>query len=170
LVTRRRVLLAGAAFTAVSLVGVGGVVLHLDAPAPGARLLSVRELAIVRALGEVLLPAGDFPIHGGDPSVVAEVDRIVDQVLDPLHGRGFRYLLRSFEFGALTGHGALFSALPVAQRREVMKVWADPAVLPRRIGWEALRVVVSMAYFSRPPVTAAMGWRSICGGSGGGSS
>lgn len=166
MVTRRRVLGAGAAFVAVSVVG-GAFVLRLDDPAPGARLLSLRELAIVRAIGEVLLPAGAFPIHGGDPSVVAEVDRVVEQVLDPLHARGFRYLLRSFEFGTLTGQHAVFSSLSLEERREVIQIWADPSVLPRRIGWEAIRAVMGMAYFSRPEVTAAMGWRSICGGSGG---
>jgi hypothetical protein len=168
LVTRRRVLSGMAAFSAVSVVAGGAVVLHLDAPAPGRRLLSVRELAIVAAIGEVLLPAGAFPIDGAAPGVVAEVDRIVATVLEPLHARGFRYLLRSFEFGSLTGQGSTFSSLSPERRREVIAVWSDPSVLPRRIGWEAIRVVLGMAFFAQPEVTLAMQWRSICGGSAGG--
>ncbi|MBA2321764.1 MAG: hypothetical protein H0V89_11490 [Deltaproteobacteria bacterium] len=141
--------------------------LHLDAPAVGARILSVRELAIVRAIGEALMPPGVFPIDGGAPSVALEIDRVVAEVLEPLHARGFRYLLRSFEFGPLTRQHGLFTSLPLDRRREVMAVWADPTFLPRRIGWEAIRAVFGMAFFSRPEVVQAMGWRSICGGSGG---
>lgn len=163
MVTRRRVVLAGAALGGAGLVG-GAVGLHLDAPAPGARALSLAELGTVRAVGEVLFPAGVFPIDGGHPAVLAEVDRVVADTLDALRGRLFRYVLRTLEYGTVATRGARFSALDVETRREVFERWADPHVLVRRVSWDSVRVILGMAFFVQPEVADAMGWRALCGG------
>jgi hypothetical protein len=167
MVSRRRVLLGVAAGSVAG--GAGAtLVLRLEAPAPGARVLSARELDVVRAIGEVVLPAGVFPIDGTAPAVLAEVDRTVADMLYPAQARGFRYILRTLEYGSIARHGLPFTRLPAQVRKEIVDNWHDPALLPRRVAWDSVRVVLGMAFFAQPEVTAEMGWRALCGGGGSG--
>ena len=142
----------------------GGIATHLEPPAPGAWVLSAAELNTVRAVGEIMFPAGVFPIDGTDPSVIAEVDRIVGDMLDSLRARAFRYVLRTLEYGTIATRGSRFSKLDLEHRRAVLAVWADPEVLVRRVSWDSLRVILAMAFFVQPEVCTAMEWRALCGG------
>lgn len=163
MVTRRRIVLGGAALGGAGVVAIG-LGARLEAPAAGARALSAAELATVASIGEVLFPAGVFPIDGGHPEVVAEVDRVVGDTLDALRARGFRYVLRTLEYATVGSRGSRFSRLDVDTRRAVLEAWADPTVLVRRVSWDSLRVILGMAFFVQPEVQDAMEWRALCGG------
>jgi hypothetical protein len=159
--SRRRLLIAGAAVGA----GGGGVAVHrATRPAAGARLFTRSELRIVEAIAEVMFPGGPFPVDGLQAGVAAEVDRIVAEVLEPIHAAGFRTLLQSLEWGTLASRGRSFTALPAPERAEVLERWLDPSVFTRRLAAESFRVVLGMAYFAHPEVLAHMGWRPECGG------
>jgi hypothetical protein len=161
LVSRRSLLRAGLATGAALAFGVG---LRLDAPAAGARLLSVEEMEILRALAEVMFPAGVFPVDGLEARVPEEVDRIVADMMEEPATSAFRYVLRAIEWGTLASRGLRFSRLPAEARAEVLEVWSEPMVLPRRVAHDSLRLVLGMAYFNHPAVLGAIGWRTGCGG------
>ena len=163
MVTRRRIVLGGTAVGVATVAG-GAFALRLAAPAAGARSRSAAERETVRAIGEVLFPAGVFPIDGAHPAVVAEVDRIVGDMLDSLRARGFRYVLRTLEFATVASRGARFSRLDIDHRRQVLSAWADPGVLVRRVSWDSIRVILGMAFFVQPEVADAMEWRALCVG------
>lgn len=158
----RRTLLRGGLAAGASLALVG--TLQLPAPAPGLLALSEREAEIVAAVAEVLFPGAPFPVSGVEAGVVAEVDRIVADSIPEVGATLFRYLLRTLEWGTLASRGVRFSDLDLVSRTEVLEVWHQPGVLPRKIAWDAMRMVLSMAYFSHPEVLAHLGWRAECGG------
>lgn len=158
----RRTLLKGGLATGAALALVGAV--QLPAAAPGLLALSEREAEIVAAVAEVLFPGAPFPVSGVEAGIVAKVDHIVADSIPEVGATLFRYLLRTLEWGTLAGRGVRFSDLDLAGRHEVLSVWHQPGVLPRKIAWDALRMILAMAYFSHPEVRAHMGWRAECGG------
>jgi hypothetical protein len=159
IVSRRQWLQAGLAFAAAIAFGAG---LRLDAPATGALVLSAEEIDVVRALAAVMFPGDPFPVDGLQAGVAEEVDRIVGDLLVEPAASGFRYVLRAVEWGTLASRGARFSQLPADDRRDVLDAWADPTVLPRRVAWDSIRLVLGMAYFRHPQVLDRIGWRSSC--------
>jgi hypothetical protein len=160
-ITRRTLLTGGAVGAGLAAVGAGAATIALQ-PAPGARTLSAGELAVVDAIAEVVFPGAPFPLDGIQAGVAAEVDRILADMLHPLHARGFRALLQSLEWGTLASRGAAFSRLSLAERREVLSTWSDPAVFPRRLAGDAFRLVLGMAYFQHPEILAHIGWSTGC--------
>lgn len=162
LVSRRNFLVASLAAGAV--VATGGFTAHLSPAAPGALVLSAREIEIVDAVAEVLFPPGSLGPGAREAQVGRRVDRIVAELLDGQRLAGFRYVLRAIEMGTQAARGVRFSALPLDERHEVLEAWADPAVLPRKVGYDVLRVFLGMAYFRHPAVLGAIGWRAECGG------
>jgi len=161
LITRRSLLTGAVAVgAALSLAGV----VHLPAAATGGRVLSELERTVVEHIAEVFFPGAPMPLSGVEAGVAEEVDRILAEVVPPLHATGFRYLLRGLEWGPLYSHGARFTQLGVRERAEVLEIWSDPGILPRRVAFDALRMVMGMAYFRHPEVREAMGYRMLCGG------
>jgi hypothetical protein len=166
-ITRRRLLVGGAVGAGLAALG-GGVAAVRLRPAPGARMLSAGELAIVEAIAEVVFPgAPHFPLSGVDAGVAPEVDRILADLFHPLHANGFRALLETLEWGTLASRGAAFTALPVETRADVLATWSDPTVFHRRIAQDAFRLVLGMAYFQHPEILAHLGWRTGCADLGG---
>jgi hypothetical protein len=162
-ISRRGVLLGGmAAGAGLAAVAATGAAIEVGIPAEGLRVMSARELAVVRALAEVMFPRGAFPLDGLEAGVAEEVDRLLAEVLDPLHASGFRTLLHTLEWGTLASRGATFSALPAAERAEVVRIWADPSVFARRIAGDAFKIVLGMAYFAHPAVLRTIGWSTGC--------
>ena len=161
-VSRRRVLQAGVALGAVLALGDS---LRLDPPAPGARILSAEELAVVRGVASAMFPRDPMPLDGIEAGVPEEVDRLVADHLLAMQADGFRYVLRALEWGTLASCGTRFSKLDDDARRLVLDTWADPAVSPRRASFDALKVVFGMAYFNHPAVLRHIGWRTGCGAS-----
>lgn len=141
-----------------------GSAVVLPSAAPGLRALSAREGEIVAAVAEVLFPGAPFPVSGVEAGIVAEVDRIVDDSITDAAAVLFRYLLRTLEWGTLVSRGSRFTELSLDDRAEVLGVWHEPGVLPRKIAFDALRAILAMAYFSHPEVRAHIGWRAECGG------
>lgn len=159
--TRRRLIAgAAAAATAASCAGL----LAESIPAAGARCLTSREITVVSAIAEVMFPGAPFPVDGIGAGVPLEVDRIVAEVLEPVHASGFRALLHALEWGTLASRGSPFSSLSREARAEVLETWLAPELFTRRIAADAFRVVLGMAYFSNPTVLAHIGWRTGCGG------
>lgn len=158
--TRRRLLVGGALVGGVALSGVA--IVEYGRPAPGARVLSEHELAVLAGVALAMFPAGAFPIDGVAAGVPLEVDRIVAEVLQPIHGRAFRGLLHTLEFGTLASRGVAFSAASPEVRVQVLETWSDPTVFTRRIAADSFKVILGMAYFAHPDVLAAMGWRTGC--------
>ncbi len=162
LVSRRNFLVASLAAGAI--VVTGGFTARLGPAAPGAIVLSVHELEIVDAIAEVLFPAGTLGVGHAEAQVAHKVDRIVAELLDPQRVAGFRYVLRAVEMGTQAARGVRFSPLPLEDRVEVLEAWADPSVLPRKVGFDVIRLFLGMAYFRHPKVLETIGWRAECGG------
>lgn len=162
LVTRRRFF--AATLAAAGLLATAGLTLRLGAPARGAALLGEHELDIVRAVAEAMFPADPMPIDGLDAQVGREVDRLAAELLDGTRRSGFRYVLRALEMGTQASRGRRFTRLPVEDRREILDVWADASVMPRRLGLDVLKVMLGMAYFRHPAVIEHIGWRTGCAG------
>ncbi len=160
--SRRAVLIGGSVFVSGA-IGTGFSI-SLGAPAEGARLLTGPELRVIDAVAEVMFPGTHFPLDGIEAGVAAEVDRIVSDVLAPVHCAGFRYVLRTLEWGTMASRGRRFSRLSLEKRAEVLSTWKTPEKVARRVAGDSLRVVLGMAYFSHPDVLAAMGWRATCSG------
>lgn len=159
----RRAVLGGAGLT-VAAAGGGAWSLAPGFPAAGFEVLTAREVRVVNAIADVFFPGVHFPVSGSEAQVAAGVDRVLADVMDPLHASGFRYVLRALEWGTLASRGRFFSDLPRVEQLEVLETWTEPDVVPRRIAGESMKAVLGMAYFAHPDVQAAMGWRAGCGG------
>lgn len=161
LLTRRRLMLAGAALAAV---GLGGwAVATLPEPGAGRLALSDDEVALVEALGEAMFPPGNpVGVAGSSLALGAAVDELLGDTLDPMVGPLFRHILAALDAGTLVSRGARFGALPLEARVDVLAHWDDNALFPRRAAYDALRLVMGMAYFNAPEVLAAIGWRARC--------
>ncbi len=132
--------------------------------ASGAAVLSRIELTVLEVVAEVLFPPGIFPVAGGDGYTSQEVDRLLSDVVEPTIVGPFRSMLGALEWGTLVSRGSRFSVLTIAERKEVLNVWASENPMPRRMAFESLQALLSMAFFRRPEVLEATGWRAGCFG------
>ena len=158
-ITRRTALLGALAIGAA---GAVGATAYLPSAADGKEILSSSECEIVAAVAITLFPGGPFPVNGAEAGVVAEVDRIVAHSLTPASAAGFRYLLRTLQWGTVASRGSRFSDLDAATRTDVLQTWADPGVLPRRLASDAFKMVFGMAYFANAEVLDHIGYRPTC--------
>lgn len=158
-VTRRAVLVSGAAVAAVAALGVQ--LADLPASAPGGLLLSHDERHLVRAVGDAMFPPGNaLGVSAEDVDVGQLVDDLMGSVLDPVVAPVFRYLLRALDLGTLASRGVAFSGLPREARREVLENWSDNAILPRRLAYDTFKTILGMAFFNAPEVRRGLGWDS----------
>lgn len=162
MVSRRRFIAAGIAAGAA--LGTGGLLMRLAPAAPGANLLSCRELGILEAIAEVMFPGDPMPVDGLDAQVAIHVDLLVAQLLPPARQLAFRYGLRGLEVGTQASRGRRFTQLSTAERAEVLEAWSDPSVVPRRLAYDAMKLFLGMAYFRHPAVVEHIGWRTGCPG------
>lgn len=161
LVSRRRILQLSVVAGVAASAGAGQVLL---APGVGRRVLSGGEMDIVRAVAEVMFPAGNFPVDGLTANVAEGVDQLLHEQFPAVHVAGFRAVLRGLEWGTFVSRGAPFSALSSEERSEVLTVWTTPAVLTRRVASDALKVILGMVYFAHPDVLSFIGYRATCNG------
>lgn len=162
MVLSRRALLASAAALA-ALGGAAVAVGPLPSPAAGHEVLSDEEIVLVAALGDAMFPPGNpLGVAGASLPLAERVDELLGDTLDPMVAPVFRRVLQALDDGTLVSRGARFAALPLDARREVLAHWDDNDVLPRRAAFDALRLVMGMAYFTRPEVLASIGWRAPC--------
>ena len=161
LITRRQLVAATSACAALA--GTGGVLAQLPAPAPGRRLFSSGEIAIVSALVEAFFPPGNpLGVYGAQVDAASELDRLLVDELDPVVAPVFRHLLRGLEYATVATHGARFSHLERPVREEILADWSDPANVPRRMAYEVLKTCVGWAWLTAPAVRAAIGWHADC--------
>ncbi len=160
----RRHLLLGSA--AVAMAGGAGAVLalRLSSPAVGFVSLNDEELGVVAALSELWFPAGVFPVDGLEAGVPRRVDEITGEILAELQLAGFRYVLRTLEWGTIARWGQTFTQLSIADREVVVGRWSEATPVARRTAIDAVKAVLAMAYFSHPEVVKTIGWRVGCGG------
>ncbi len=159
MVSRRSLLLTGVALAAIG----GGVGLSVrGAPAPGLSILTPTEVEITEAIARVLFPPGIFPVAGGDGGTAPMVDHILSEIVDPKATEPFCYLLRAIQIGTLFSRGRSFSSLDPEEAASVLEIWASDEPFPRRLASDSFKIVLGMAFFHRPEVVAAIGWRSGC--------
>lgn len=161
LVSRRTLMLATAALGAVGVAGIGAAT--LPDPAPGALVLAASELALVEALAEAMFPPDNpLGVSGAGLGMPERVDELLGDTLDPMVQPVFRHVLAALDAGTLVSRGSRFVALPLADRIDVLSHWDDNDLFPRRAAFDALRLVMAMAYFYAPGVAASIGWRARC--------
>jgi hypothetical protein len=159
--SRRSLLLSGTA--AASLTALGVPISVLPGAAPGFRLLSAGEIALVVAIGGAFFPPGSsMGVSAADVDLPLLVDTLLAEELDPVVQPVFRYLLRAVEAGTLASRGATFTSLSLEEQRDVLSTWSDPGILPRRLAYDGLKSVLGMAFFNAPAVMDRLGWSPTC--------
>ena len=134
-----------------------------DAPIPS-RVLTGKQAEIYRIVGDfVLPPGGGLPGSGGDPVTLARVDAFIVNL--PLEKQLLISALPlAFEHGTLLDrYGArCLSALPEDRAQAYLTSWAQGTDAVTAPLWLAMKTVVSMGYFDRPDVLAAMKMTAAC--------
>ena len=122
------------------------------------RHLARREVAFLNAAGDATFPRGGaIPASGSDADVAGYVDRWL-----AVSTRRIRALMHLLFF--LVEHATLvapapgwggwrrFSSLSPGQRIAVLDGWRTSRHFARRLVFTSLRAVLTMGYFSHPPV------------------
>jgi len=141
-----------------------GVALRLDGPARDMVILNAEELDVIHALCEVWFPAGVFPIDGIEAGVPREVDGVLQDIMGDVQLAGFRYVLRTLQWGTVARWSRRFTDLEVSERIVVLDRWSDADVVPRRAAVDAVKAVLAIAYFRHPTIIETIGWRTGCSG------
>ena len=129
----------------------------------GFAVLGGDEPLIVAAVADAFFPPGNpVGVAARDIDLAARVDLLLADALEPQIVLAFRYVLRALEDGTRLSRGTRFSRLDLDTRREVVNVWGDDAVVPRRMALDALKIVLALAWFNEPEVAAALGWTPSC--------
>lgn len=136
-------------------------------PGPGGfELLTAKEAAIFRVLGEFLVPSGvGLPGSAGDDETLRRIDRFLLGAPPPRR-RLLRALPLVFEHGtALDRFGARrLTALPAARLEGYLTEWAESEEPVQAQLWVALKTAYGLSYFERPDVLTALGCPVGCGG------
>ena len=133
-------------------------------PAQGATVLSETEFKVIEQAARVLFPPGIFPVAGGDGETAPAVDSLLADVIDPPAVAPFRSMLAALEWGTLVSRGTRFSALSEEEAAHVLDIWASENPAPRRVAFDSLQALLSMAFLRRPEVLDTIGWRVGCFG------
>ncbi|MED5372369.1 MAG: hypothetical protein VX899_15220 [Myxococcota bacterium] len=163
LITRRRLLVGGAALAAASLAGGLASFLHLPPSSPGYKVLSEREQLQVSALGQALFPTGN-PLGPSFLEIdgVARVDALLD---DGLHARSvkpLRYTLGALDWGARLSLGTPLHLLDPAEALTLLQAWSTHEVILRRAAVDGVKSVLAMAYFDNARVLERLEFTPGC--------
>ncbi|HXK21900.1 MAG TPA: gluconate 2-dehydrogenase subunit 3 family protein [Myxococcota bacterium] len=128
-----------------------------------AQALRRRELALVSAVADALLPPGGaIPESGREADVAGYVDRLV-AASQPRQRALMRALFFLFEHATLffPAPGGLrglrrFSALDVSAREAVLERWRTSRLFPRRLVFTSLRALCTLGYFASPGVLRSL--------------
>ncbi len=118
----------------------------------------------MEAIARVMFPPGHFPVEGGDGGTAPVVDQLLNEAIDPMAVSPFRYLLRAIEWGTFVSRGQRFSDLDLDTAQEVLAIWGSANPFPRRMAYTSMQALMGMAFFRRPEVAKAIGWRAGCFG------
>lgn len=165
--SRRQVLGMGTATVALLLAAWHGVG-HLGAYPPldlPARALTPKTAAILRVLGDWLLPpGGPLPGSGGDAQTMGLIDEFLD-ALPPHHRMLMLAVPLLFEHGtALDRLGAdRLTAMSPPDQQAFLDRWfeADDVVHAQLV--TALKMIWNTTYLERADVQLAMGIPQLCG-------
>ncbi|MBM4371666.1 MAG: GMC family oxidoreductase N-terminal domain-containing protein, partial [Deltaproteobacteria bacterium] len=132
----------------------------------GDPVLRPRELVVVRAIGEVLLPAGGPVTPSAD---AAGVTGYIDGYLAKIPARQrrlLRLLLAVIDWGAILLRPGLrrFTALSILERERYLRGWESSRLYFRRAAFTSLRAVFTMAYLADEEVQRQLGMtsRGVC--------
>lgn len=163
-------LVFGTATTGVLLAAYAGLrqVGKYPDPGPGLtqlQVLSPKQVAIFRRLGDLLLPpGGPLPGSGGDDETIRRMDAFYASM--PAHKQQLTGALPlAFEHGTgLDRFGArCLTRLPDERCETYLGSWSESTVIVKAQLWTALKTFYGMTYFERPGVLAAMGFAIPCG-------
>ncbi len=122
--------------------------------------LSELDRRIVTAAAETMFPPGGaFDTDGLEASIVPYVDDYLQRLprFDRLQLLAF---FRVFDTGMAWSEkraGARFHNADATTRREYLSSWENSPTYSRRMGFQGLRMVLTMAYAECPAVKDAMG-------------
>ncbi len=165
--SRRQVFVLGGAATALLAAAYATLrqVGIYETPSQDYRILSPKEAAVLRKLGEFILPPGSpLPGHGGDDVTLRRIDELLAGL--PKHKRRLvRALPQVFEHGTtLERYGArCMSKMPDARCQEYLTDWATDETALRAQLWVAGKTLYGMSYFERPDVLLAINCPIPCG-------
>jgi hypothetical protein len=120
-------------------------------------MLSPAQRAIVRALGDTLLPSiapGDPP--GGDV-VPDALDDFIGH-LAPKKQRELKVVLTLFDLAAVPLHGRRFARLSPERRAKYVEGWMTSRLPPRRIIFRSLRSLCRILYYEDDRTWNAIGY------------
>jgi hypothetical protein len=135
------------------------------APTLGLRVLTDKEVAIFRRLGDYLVPpGGPLPGSGGDDESIRRMDALFAG-LPPHKLQLSRALPLVFEHGTtLDRFGArCMSKLPEHRCEQYLSSWSSSEFVPQMQLWVAAKTFFGLSYFERPDVLAGMGFAVLCG-------
>jgi len=127
----------------------------------GLKVLGRKNSAVVRAIGEALLPpGGEIPFSADEARVTQFVDNYIDMVPD-LTRRLMLMLFFLMEHAtyifAFTTHR--LSDMDMDARIRYLEGWEKSVFYYRRVAFLSLRAIYGMAYLGCPDVEKAMGFR-----------
>ena len=73
-------------------------------------------------------------------------------------------MLAALEWGTLVSRGTRFSELTQDEAAHVIDIWASENPAPRRVAFDSLQALLSMAFLRREEVIETIGWRVGCFG------
>ena len=125
-------------------------------------VLHLREAALVDAVGEAMFPAGGaVPYSSREAGVCDHTDRYL-RALDPAKRLQIRLLFALVEHATLffpgPGIGGLrrFSSQGREAREAILRSWSSSGLALRRLLFQALRAVMTMAYLGTPGVLRSL--------------
>ena len=132
-------------------------------PEAGIQVLAAREVAFLDAAAQATFPPGGaIPASGREAGIPAYTDRWL-QALQPRMRLLIRLLFCLMEqatlfFPAPRPRGfRRFSSLSLEQRATALESWRTSRLYPRRLVFESLRAILTMGFFSHPPVLRQLG-------------
>ena len=165
--SRRQVFVLGAAASALLATAYATLrqVGIYEKPDQAYEVLTPKEVAVLRRLGQFILPAGSsLPGHGGDDETLRRIDALLASLPD--HKRRLvRALPQVFEHGtSLERYGArCMSKMGDERCDEYLTDWANDETILRAQLWIAGKLLYGMSYFERPDVLAALQCPIPCG-------
>jgi hypothetical protein len=101
-------------------------------------------------------------LDGIQAEVPKNLDKTISYLFDPNQLAGFRYILRTLEYGVVISHGHCFTSLSSKDQLEILEGWRASDILAQRIFVDILRAMLGMAYFSHPEILKGIGWELGC--------
>ena len=134
-------------------------------PRPARRLTRLwpGEAHLLATAADAMFPAGGaIPVSGREADVPGYMDRLLD-ASDPRQRALMHCLFFLVEHGTLffpgpgPGRFRRFSAQGFDQRVALLDGWAESGWFPRRLVFTSLRALLTLGYFSHPPLLRALG-------------